>query len=81
MRFNIILSILSFFMTLTQITSFSEWWENSKVVDLTNDNFFNTIGKDKYVIVKSSQSGVFIVENYLLFTRKYSIIIMEQEII
>ena len=52
MRFNIILSILSFFMTLTQITSFSEWWENSKVVDLTNDNFFNTIGKDKYVIVK-----------------------------
>ena len=29
-------------MTLTQITSFSEWWENSKVFDLTNDNFLNT---------------------------------------
>lgn len=45
-----------FFVLLLLLISFSvsfkEWWEESNVVQLDNNNFFNYVGKDKYVIVK-----------------------------
>ena len=37
---------------LIHIKCNSEWWENSKVVELTNENFSHIVGKDKYVVIK-----------------------------
>lgn len=34
------------------ILSFKEWWEGSKILELTNENFLDHVGKDKYVVVK-----------------------------
>lgn len=52
MEFKLLLSIMILFNVLNGIKSFSEWWENSKVVDLTYANFFNYVSGDKYVVVK-----------------------------
>lgn len=41
--------LLTFF---TSILSFKEWWEDSKVVELTDANFHDIVGKDKYVFVE-----------------------------
>jgi len=39
--------------SLIAVNTLSEWWEHSKAVELTNENFFDHIGKaDKYYIVK-----------------------------
>jgi len=46
------LTLFSFFYFISQINSLSEWWEHTNAVELTNDNFFDYVGKDKYVIVK-----------------------------
>lgn len=34
------------------IISFGEWWENTKAIELTTKNFYDHIGKDKYVLVE-----------------------------
>jgi thiol-disulfide isomerase/thioredoxin len=34
------------------VFSLSEWWENSKVLEVTTDNFDQHIGKQKYVLLK-----------------------------
>ena len=51
MEIRIIL-ITIFFVIFLQIQCNSKWWENSKTISLTSDNFFNVVGHDKYVIVK-----------------------------
>lgn len=43
---------LLFILVINNSISIKEWWEESKVLELTNDNFDNYIGKDKYVFVK-----------------------------
>jgi protein disulfide-isomerase A1 len=52
---NIQISILSLtimFFCFNNIIAFKEWWEDSKILELNNENFLDHVGKDKYVVVK-----------------------------
>lgn len=51
MKKNLILVIALFHLTDVSF-AFKEWWEDSKVVELTDDNFESIVGQDKYVFVK-----------------------------
>lgn len=47
MRYVIVL------LSLVKIAfSFSEWWENSPLLDFNSENFYDFVGKDKFVILK-----------------------------
>jgi thiol-disulfide isomerase/thioredoxin len=37
---------------LVGISCYTQWWQNSNVPDLTTANFFDVVGKDKWVFVK-----------------------------
>jgi thiol-disulfide isomerase/thioredoxin len=39
-------------LLLVSISCYSQWWQNSNVPDLTTQNFFDVVGKDKWVFVK-----------------------------
>jgi thiol-disulfide isomerase/thioredoxin len=43
---------LLFILIISSIGCYTEWWQNSKVPDLTNKDFFQVVGKDKWVFVK-----------------------------
>ena len=45
-------SIFIFLTSFSQIFSFTEWWEDTKVPILNDTNFYDIIGKDKYVVVE-----------------------------
>ena len=40
------------FSLISSIQSFKEWWEDSKAVELNSSNFFDIVGKKKFVFVK-----------------------------
>ena len=46
------MKIILLLALFTTIISFKEWWEDSKVVELTDGNFNDVVGKDKYVFVE-----------------------------
>lgn len=46
----LIFFVLTIFINRT--SSFKEWWEETKAVQLNNHNFFDVVGKDKFVVVK-----------------------------
>lgn len=47
-----LLHTLFYFLLITNSQAIKEWWEETKVLELTKDNFESYIGKDKYVFVK-----------------------------
>jgi thiol-disulfide isomerase/thioredoxin len=47
------MKIISILITLlSSCLSFKEWWEGGAVPDLTDQTFFDVVGKDKWVLVK-----------------------------
>jgi thiol-disulfide isomerase/thioredoxin len=47
-----IISLILFLQILTPIISFKEWWEETKVPLLNDTNFYDVVGRSKYVVVK-----------------------------
>ena len=46
------LSIFILLLTISQISCIKEWWEDTKVPILNETNFYDIIGKEKYVVVE-----------------------------
>ena len=46
------LSIFVLLVTISQISCIKEWWEETKVPILNETNFYDIIGKEKYVVVE-----------------------------
>ena len=46
------MKILFIFILFYNIYCFEEWWEKTNVTILNNENFYNFVGKDKYVVVE-----------------------------
>ena len=49
---KILFSLILIFQILNPIISIKEWWEETKIQLLNDNNFFDVVGKDKYVVVK-----------------------------
>ena len=46
------MKILFIFILFYNIYCFEEWWEKTNVTILNSENFYNFVGKDKYVVVE-----------------------------
>ena len=49
---NSLFSLVIIFQIFTYISSIKEWWEETKIPLLNENNFYDFIGKDKFVVVE-----------------------------
>ena len=49
---ELIFSLILIIQMLNPSLSIKEWWEETKIQILDDNNFYNVVGKDKYVVVK-----------------------------
>ena len=51
-NFELIFSLILIFQMINPALSIKEWWEETKIQILDDNNFYDVVGKDKYVVVK-----------------------------
>jgi thiol-disulfide isomerase/thioredoxin len=51
-NYELIFSLILIFQMFNLAFSIKEWWEETKIQILDDNNFYDVVGKDKYVVVK-----------------------------